>query len=145
MKINTSVLFLALVLSLNSQIISEVDFAMGSVYTGSYMWENIIGVSLDYDNVQNLLNNTLFQAYQLNALVRGDWNNVWQVSLKTPLGHKYNCTSLTANVPNASVECKFETQGNTTYWKILGDYVYNTAPQPYWCIGYDMQGVNLTL
>jgi hypothetical protein len=145
MKIKTYVLLLALIISLNSQIVSEVDFVDGSTYTGVYMWENYIGVSIDYDNVQDLLNNTLFQTYQLNSLLRGDWSNVWMVSLKTPLGHKYNCSALEANVTNSSVECKFETQGNTTYWNILGDYVFNTAPQPNWCIGYDMQGVNLTL
>lgn len=145
MEIKICVLFLALILSLNSQILSEVDFAMGSVYTGVYMWENFIGVSIDYDNAQDLLNNTLFQNYQLNSLLRGDFSNVWMVSLKTPLGHKYNCTALALNVTNSSVDCKFETQGNATYWKILGDYVWNTAPQPNWCIGYDMQGVNLTL
>jgi hypothetical protein len=145
MKIKTYVLLLALFISLNSQIVSEVDFAMGSVYTGVYMWENFIGVSIDYDNVQDLLNNTLFQTYQLNSFLRGDWSNIWMVSLKTPLGHKYNCSALAANVTNSSIECKFETQGNTTYWKILGDYIWNTAPQPNWCIGYDMQGVNLTL
>lgn len=37
-----------------------------------------------------------------------------------------------------------DTMNNKTYWDILGFYAYNTLPQPYWCMGYDIQGVNLT-
>ena len=107
MIIKTYIVILALLAGVNTQTLSEVDFAMGSVYTGTYMWENFIGLSIEYDNVQSVWNTSLFQAYQLNSYLRGDWNNIWTVSLKTPLGHKYNCSALAANVSNANVTCKF--------------------------------------
>ena len=107
MIIKTYIVILALLAGVNTQTLSEVDFAMGSVYTGTYMWENFIGLSIEYDNVQSVWNTSLFQAYQLNSYLRGDWSNIWTVSLKTPLGHKYNCSALAANVSNANVTCKF--------------------------------------
>lgn len=145
---NLSHHILALVLFLictQSQTISQADFILGSTYTKSFLWDNFIGVSLYYDNIQNLMNSTLYQSYHLNSNIKGDWRNNFGVSLKTPLGHKYNCTALSANITNPNVTCNFQTQGNQTYWKILGDFVWNTVNQPNWCIGYDMQGVNLTL
>ena len=43
------------------------------------------------------MNNTLFQAYQKNAILKGDYANAFVVSMKVPLGHKFGCENLTAN------------------------------------------------
>ena len=51
MIIKTYILILVLLTSVNTQTLSEVDFAMGSVYTGTYLWENFIGLSMEYDNI----------------------------------------------------------------------------------------------
>jgi hypothetical protein len=83
-----------------------VDFILGSTYTGSYLWGNIIGVSVDYNNIQSLLNNTLYQAYYLNMNVKQDWRNNWAVSIKVPLGHKYNCSAIQLNATE-NVTCTF--------------------------------------
>ncbi len=66
------------------------------------------------------MNNTLLQNYHLNSHMKGNWINNFAVSLKTPLGHKYNCSALAANITSPNVTCLFETQGNTTYWSVLG-------------------------
>ena len=138
-------LLILLITTTYQQTISQADFILGATYTKSTLWDNFIGVSLYYDNIQNLMNSTLYQSYHLNSNIKGDWRNNFAISLKTPLGHKYNCTALSANITNPNVTCNFQTQGNQTYWKILGDFVWNTVNQPNWCMGYDMQGVNLTL
>lgn len=89
------------------QVISQADFVLGATYTNSYLWDNFIGVSIYYDNMKNLMNSTLYQSYHLNSNIKGDWGNNWAVSLKTPLGHKYNCSALAANITNANVVCTF--------------------------------------
>lgn len=61
------------------------------------MWGNIVGVSVNYDNIQNLLNSSLYQGYYNNTNVKQDWSNNWAVSIKVPLGHKYNCTEIQLN------------------------------------------------
>ena len=91
------------------------------------------------------MNTTLYQGYLINSNIKGKWDNNFALSFKTPLGHKYNCSALAANVTNPNVTCTFQTQGNTTYWVILGNFNRNTINQPNWCFSYDMQGVNLTL
>jgi hypothetical protein len=116
MNFKSFILFFLVVLCIKSQTVSEVDFVLGSVKSGSYMWTNFVGISFQYDNVKDYLNSTLFQGYLLNSNVRGSWFNNWAVSLKTPLGHKYNCSALATNITNPNVVCTLETQGNTTYW-----------------------------
>jgi hypothetical protein len=107
MNIKTYIVILAVLIVANTQKLSEVDFTIGSVYTKTYLWKNFIGISIEYDNIKSIWNTSLFQAYQLNAYLRGDWNNVWTVSLKTPLGHKWNCSLLAANISDANVTCNF--------------------------------------
>jgi hypothetical protein len=57
--------------------------------------------------MQDLMNTTLYQGYFINSNIKGNWANNFAVSLKTPLGHKYNCTALKTGVPNANVTCNF--------------------------------------
>lgn len=33
------------------QTISQADFILGATYTKSFLWDNYIGVSLDYNNI----------------------------------------------------------------------------------------------
>ena len=145
MKLKSVILIFLIVVWVKSQTVSELDFILGAVNTGSYMWTNFVGASFQYDNIKDYLNSTLFQGYILNSNVRGSWYNNWVVSLKTPLGHKYNCSALSANITSPNVVCTFETQGNATYWSILGEFVWNTQNQPNWCITYDIQGSNFNL
>ncbi len=51
------------------------------------------------------MNNTLYQGYMLNSNIKGSWSNNFGVSLKTPLGHKYNCSALAANVTTPNITC----------------------------------------
>lgn len=83
-------------MSQQPQTISSADFVFGATYTKSYMWDNFIGLSLEFNNIQNIMNSTLYQAYHLNSNIKGDWMNNFAVSLKTPLGHKYNCSAIAA-------------------------------------------------
>lgn len=63
--------------------------------------------------------------------------------MKVPLGHKFGCANLSANNP-VTVICNQDTLNNNTYWSILGSYIKNTVAIPYWFMGFDLQGVNLT-
>lgn len=107
MKLNSLILLFFIFICLNTQRLAEVDFVLGSVNTGSYMWTNFVGISFQYDNIKDFMNSTIFQGYILNSNVKGSWYNNWSVSLKTPLGHKYNCSALSANVTNTNVICTF--------------------------------------
>lgn len=81
----------------NSQTLAEVDFSVEASYTGSVLWTNFVGVSVYYENIENLMNTTLYQGYLINSNLKGQWANNFAVSIKTPLGHKYNCSGLTTN------------------------------------------------
>lgn len=116
MKSKLVCLLITILIFANSQIISEVDFIRGSVNTGSVLWDNIIGLSLDYLNIENLMNTTLYQGFHLNSNVMGDWRNNFAISVKVPLGHKFNCSVLVTNPTNPNISCSFQTQGNLTYW-----------------------------
>lgn len=107
MKSKIILLTLLIIIGSNSQqLISEVDYILGATYTGSYFYNNFVGVSVYFENIQNLMNKTLFQDYFLNMNLMGNWNNNWAVSLKVPLGHKYNCTAIQANT-TTNVTCLF--------------------------------------
>jgi len=107
MNLKTFGLCFLLVFCSQTQILTEVDFILGSSYTGSYLWENFIGLSVDFANVQDLMNNSLYQGYQINSNIKGSWTNNFALSLKTPLGHKYNCSALDVNVTNPNTTCTF--------------------------------------
>jgi hypothetical protein len=124
------------------QLISEVNFILGAIYTKSFLWANGVGVSMTYSNVAPYLNNSLFQGYQFNSYFKSSSSNIWTASIKVPLGHKFNCTGL--SISHTNVICTFDTTTNTTYWDQLGKYVSNCLPAPYWLIGFDIQGTNLT-
>ena len=38
--------------------------------------------------------------------VKQDWSNNWAVSIKVPLGHKYNCSAIKLNATE-NVTCTF--------------------------------------
>lgn len=124
------------------QLISEANFILGASYTKSYLWPNGVGVSMIYTNVAPYLNNSLFQGYQFNSYFKVSKDNLWAASIKIPLGHKFNCTGLSIN--NTNVICNFDSVNNSTYWDQLGNYVFNCLPSPYWMMGYDIQGTDLT-
>lgn len=107
MKLEFLLPILLLITSTNTQVISEADFILGATYTNSHLWDNVLGLSIDYDNAQNYFNNTLYQAYHLNSNLKGNWANNFAVSIKTPLGHKYNCSVLAMNISNPNVTCTF--------------------------------------
>ena len=43
--------FLLLITITYHQTISQADFILGATYTKSFLWDNYIGVSLDYNNI----------------------------------------------------------------------------------------------
>jgi hypothetical protein len=124
MKIGLLVLlFLAYFYSSNTQLISTVDFTMGAVYTGAHLWDNFIGLSIDYSNTQVIMNSSLFQGYIMNSNIKGNWANNFAVSIKSPLGIKYNCSGLQHAQPSVHVVCNQDTVNNNTYWTTLGNFV----------------------
>jgi hypothetical protein len=109
------------------------------------MWSNFVGISVSHEITgDSVLNNSLYQGYQLNALLENSFQNIWSISLKNPLGMKFDCSVLEETFTNnETIVCNSQTRENETYWETLGEYIWNVAPQPYWCIGFDMEGMNL--
>lgn len=68
--------------------------------------------------------------------MKGDWTNVWSPCIKIPKGYKGNCS----NYPNPStITCNRNLSGDSNYFTKIGEYIWNTAFQPFWSISYDYE------
>jgi hypothetical protein len=95
-----------------TQLLTEVNLLNGAVNTGVNMWAYIIGISIELDNIRDHLNNSLFQAYQLNALLNADYLNAWTIDIKAPKGHKFMCDKLKKNNTLTNIDCTFDSFEN---------------------------------
>lgn len=110
-----------------------VDFLYQATMTDARLWNNMVGLTLNFDDIDPYMNSSTFQGYLLNSNLYGAWANNWALQIRMPKGYHYKCSDITLN--SSEVECVREIADNKTFFEELGSLVWNTTLQPFWTFG----------
>lgn len=133
----------ALIVGINSQIVTVADFLYQPEQTNRYVPNNYIGVVVNLDEVLPYINSTMFQGYFYNANLKGDWRNNLGSVFRMPKDWYYNCTAVGLDPNNTNV-CKFQLMKNTTFYDQFGNLIWFTQSQPFWSFGVNNQLLDFT-
>lgn len=130
---------LCVILTANSQnVLSTVSFQDTNTM-GSPIPSNFAGISLNFPSIMNgSLTSPLFQQLIKNSWVFGSTSASWGISIKMPVGYKWDCPSWTGFTPppNCTTDVK-------PYYSSIGSFFQATANNNAGVsLGFDREGVN---
>lgn len=87
-----------LTLCVSSARIATLDYLVDLTFTNQIYWNNYIGITLDFEQVRDIINSTAFQQYFHNSNLQNDWNNNLFATLRIPPKWNYNCPYTAPNI-----------------------------------------------
>lgn len=97
-------ILMTMVVSNRAAVLSTADFTGLTTSSGYSVTSNPVGVTFDLPELLPLLNDELLQEYLLNSQLQGNWYSVFEQTVHTPTGYRYNC-SLLDSLTNTTTNC----------------------------------------
>lgn len=138
-----AVLAIALVMMrvVEASIVVTADFKYQPNIKKIFVPNNFVGISLNWDEIADMINTTSFQGYILNSNLKGSFLNNFKPTIRMPKNWYYDCSTLGLD-PNNLTQCATDLSTNQSLLDQLGEYIWNTASQPFWSFGLNNRNIN---
>lgn len=118
---------------MSKEYLATADFMNEATYTQTSLWQNMLGIVLNYPEVAPYLNSIQLKRYMLNSNIKGSWVSNWAPVIRIPKGYHYECSMMSTN--SSATNCIKEFKDDPVFFSSLGSYIWDTTLQPFWTFG----------